>query len=242
MVCIFFQRMTDGDGDGRFPIIRHNHSATCFYELQLTIPSLITRDYWKRHKLGWNDIQLLVSGLPSQYLWLSCLQYGVHCPWSYIKSSYSNPGEVTISGKKHAVKHIHSKLKLYHADLARTQSMLRPVDGHGYKTPPLPVYSIPYADYHLLLRHLNPNLLPEYLYETTFDIPVISLIYPFLSNEWVVTSTRTDAIHLCRVIPANTTKNFHPTLNNVVSVGYFQNTLYATTDEFIMVYPVESRG
>ena len=161
------------------------------------IPAPLDPIYWSRHQLSMNDIHLIASHVPSQYMWLVAMMYDKVCTWSTIQYSFSSPFDVVINGKLIALKHILSSIR--YAPTSTVSRIDISSHTHFHHSPPLPKYYVDIETYKFIETMLSPNL--SY---STINIVDIPYCFSYKGRRWV--ATHIDDIHICLTAIYNTSE------------------------------------
>lgn len=197
------------------------------YQFRYTVrlPIHIQPSYWERHTLSKKDINIILSNVSTQYIWLKNLLLGHRITWSHLRMSFAETYDIIITSKTLAVKKL-----ITHA--------IHPINTHHrigstcqIHTPPLPIHTVPLTIFNEMLYHIYPSILP-----TIFQKHIeIHFVYTFLSCNWVPTSIEDTYICMGRIIPLYSYLPKITGLTHMPGVCIYKGEKFVTTDEYILI-------
>lgn len=138
---------------------------TFFYELNISIPSFLNPEIWKKYKYSYDDVVLTIKSFKSYHLQILCLL--LKCPVSnVIKLSYNSETAMGYSSKAIITKKLETHLK--NKDYFSENSVLdKTLQNH---VPPLPIilcnkekYDLAFSVLHGEINYSAPNILKNCL-------------------------------------------------------------------------------
>lgn len=206
--------------------------GTGMLHLRAHFPTVIQPSYWTRHRLSRNDVNNIISFIPTKLVWLCALFWGIHIPWFSLRSSAASMLEVTLTGKAAAVDMIleHSDTRLDTIDRLDMTS----VESYDH-IPPLPLHRIPVKDFEMLKRHLSTELWPESLLVPGEEHGRIHILYDALGIQW--TPVRIEGQNICcnAVVKKSEYKRLsYGSLTHEPKMGIYKNIQFCLTDELAL--------
>jgi hypothetical protein len=212
--------------------IGSNGSTMC---IRSRVPTCVWPDYWLRHQLSRNDINTIISYVPTKVLWMSALMYGICCPWFALRSSSASMMDITLSGKAIAV-----DLLLERSNIKpSTQSKLDVDSIESFEhIPPIPKSTINASDFALISSGVVCQLLPRILLLPSEVIGTIPIIYRYKDLDLVPVGIEGDSI-CCNVIVKESCYMYMENRNRGFThdpkVGQYNGEVYCLTDELVLL-------
>jgi hypothetical protein len=215
-------------------LITQNIGTNATMNLQSRVPTCIRPDYWKRHELSRQDIDTIVSYIPTKVIWMCAIMHGIACPWFTLRCSSSTTTDITLSGKSGAV-----DLLLERTNLTPSNNSHK-LDTESIESfehiPPIPKSRIGKHDFMTISCGIVSQLLPRRLLSSSDAIGLIPLIYRYNDLDWVPIGIEGDSI-CCNAIQKESLYTYKDSggYTHDPMVGNYQNEIYCLTDEVILL-------
>ena len=200
------------------------------------IPTCIIPSYWARHSLTREDIDTIISYVPTSVLWKCAILHGITPSWYSLRSSSSSSTAISLSGKAIAVD---SLLEHLHISPSTGPNRLdtESIDSLEH-IPPIPKYHVEKDIYQKLYSNISSQLLPASLMIPGDIIGTIPFIYSFMDQLWVPVGIEGELICCNVVIKESEYKTcdiFNYGYTHLPKIGKYENDIYCLTDELILV-------
>ena len=199
----------------------------------MNIPSCIDPAYWSYHKLTQNDINTIITHIPSWLLWMTAIMYGKIVTWAMVKYSFSDIFGTMINNKTLAMQYLLQYSTCSHhvnmTNMDRLDMASNTIYNH---TPPIPKYIIDIETFDYLTTQIVPNLQPLRFQQEPTTIPYCM---EFKNKLWVPT-TMEDCTHICMVHAyrkENHTVLFETGFSHLSRVGKYKGEILYLSDEVI---------
>ena len=148
------------------------------------LPTCILPQYWKRHTLSREEIDTILSYLPTKFVWMVGMVYGIHCPWFLLRSSASSTMGITLSGKALALEMILGKTNTVPRDGGDPVLDIDSIESLEH-IPPIPRYYVSPEDFSHVCSGIILDLLPRSLLIPGEPIGTVPFMYQYLSMNWI---------------------------------------------------------